>query len=163
MTNPKPIASLSPSLLARKGTARPAMRTQDLTETAQIEPTEDLGWNDMGGGTGLRPDRDAVPPVLIERGALETELEQRTVAATSVSLAAASRIGREAAQKTSGTKAAFTLRLDADRHLRLRLASAVTKTSSQNLVIQALDEFLRRLPEVDALVAQLPRAKPRKR
>lgn len=159
MTQPKPMASLSPSLLARKGTARPAMRSQDVTGADQDELGEDLGWNDMGGG----PDRDGVPAVLVERGALETELEQRTVAATSVSLAAATRIGREAARKPSGTKAAFTLRLDADRHLRLRLASAVTKTSSQNLVIQALDEFLRRLPEVDALVAQLPRAKPRKR
>lgn len=159
MPQTKPMASLSPSLLARKGTARPAMRAQDLTGAAQTEPGEDLGWNDMGGGS----DHNIVPAVLIERGALETELEQRTVAATSVSLAAATRIGREAARKPSGTKAAFTLRLDADRHLRLRLASAVTKTSSQTLVIQALDDFLRRLPEVDVLVAQLPRAKPRKR
>ncbi|WP_332798650.1 hypothetical protein [Sphingomonas sp. PB2P12] len=125
----------------------------------QTETGEDLGWNDMGA----EPDRDGVPPVLIERDALESELEQRTLATTSVSLAAATRIGREAAAKTRDTKAAFTLRLDADRHLKLRLASAVTRSSSQQLVIQALDDFLRRLPEVDALVAQLPRAKPRKR
>ena len=159
MTQPKPMASLSPSLLARKGTARPAMRPQDVIGAAQADVGEDLGWNDLGEG----PDRDGMPSVLIERDALATELEQRTVAVTPVSLAAASRIGREAAAKTRVTKAAFTLRLDADRHLKLRLASAVTKTSSQQLVIQALDEFLRRLPEVDALVAQLPRAKPRKR
>lgn len=159
MTQSKPLASLSPSLLARKGSARPAMRSQDLSDPVHPETGEDLGWNDMG----VEPDRDGVPPVLIEREALASELEQRTLATTSVSLAAATRIGREAAAKTHGAKAAFTLRLDADRHLKLRLASAVTKTSSQQLVIQALDDFLRRLPEVDALVAQLPRAKPRKR
>ncbi|WP_235188238.1 hypothetical protein [Sphingomonas sp. FUKUSWIS1] len=116
---PKPLGSLSASLLARKGDARPAMRPLALG-TATAEPVED----------------DA--------------------ASASVTLATARRIARESAARTRNGKAAFTLRLDSDRHVRLRLASAMTRHSSQHLVTLALDAFLQNLPEVDALVAQLP-------
>jgi hypothetical protein len=51
----------------------------------------------------------------------------------------------------SKAKAAFTLRLDAERHLKLRLACAVTHRSAQQLVTEALDQFLSALPELDAL------------
>ena len=53
-------------------------------------------------------------------------------------------------------KAAFTLRLDPDRHLRLRLASAVSHRSAQQLVCEALDRFLESLPEVEAMASRLP-------
>ena len=52
-------------------------------------------------------------------------------------------------------KAAFTLRLDPDRHLKLRLASAVSHRSCQHLVTEALDQFLDSFGEVDALARQL--------
>jgi predicted HicB family RNase H-like nuclease len=39
-------------------------------------------------------------------------------------------------------KAAFTLRLDPERHLRLRLLSAYSNRSSQQLVLEALDRLL---------------------
>ena len=151
MAQPKPRAALSSSLLARKGDARPAMRPQDLNAPAD-EASDDLGWNDMGA---------QMPSVLIEREAFKVEIE-RPVAVASVSNATAARIGRETLAKTKGAKAAFTLRLDTDRHLRLRLASAVTGSSSQRLVTLALDAFLQTLPEVDALVAQLPPATPKR-
>ena len=53
MNDPKPLASLGPSLLARKGTAKPAMRPQApgftaATTKAAAQSLEDLGWNDMG-------------------------------------------------------------------------------------------------------------------
>jgi predicted DNA-binding protein len=57
--------------------------------------------------------------------------------------------------KAEKSKAAFTLRLDNDRHLRLRLASAVTNRSAQHLVTEALDAFLESLTDVDALANQL--------
>lgn len=44
----------------------------------------------------------------------------------------------------SKAKAAFTLRLNPDRHLRLRLCAAVSHRSAQMIVTQALDEFLDR-------------------
>ena len=46
----------------------------------------------------------------------------------------------------SKTKAAFTLRLDTERHLRLRLVCAVNHRSAQQIVTLALDEFLARQP-----------------
>jgi len=52
MTDPKPFASLSPSLLARKGAARPAMRPQVVPlrqfNDSTARQIDDLGWNDMG-------------------------------------------------------------------------------------------------------------------
>ena len=56
-------------------------------------------------------------------------------------------------------KAAFTLRLDSDRHLRLRLACAVSGRSAQQIVARALDEALASIPEIEALASQVP-AKP---
>jgi hypothetical protein len=53
-------------------------------------------------------------------------------------------------------KTAFTLRLDAERHLRLRLACAVTGRSAQQIVTGALDEFLASLPELTAMAEQVP-------
>ncbi|MEG3147749.1 hypothetical protein U1839_24125 [Sphingomonas sp. RT2P30] len=80
----------------------------------------------------------------------------------SVSVATATRLDRETAAKTKHGKAAFTLRLDHDRHLRLRIASALCHRSAQNLVTEALDAFLHSLPEVGALVSQLPPPKARR-
>lgn len=54
-------------------------------------------------------------------------------------------------------RAAFTLRLDARRHLKLRLASTIKNRSAQQLVTQALDKFLAEIPEIEALAAQVQR------
>ncbi|HEX8125805.1 MAG TPA: hypothetical protein VF548_09510 [Allosphingosinicella sp.] len=48
-------------------------------------------------------------------------------------------------------KAAFTLRLDPQRHLKLRLACALSRRSAQQLVTEALDDFLDSMPELEAL------------
>ncbi len=61
---------------------------------------------------------------------------------------------RERAQGKA--KAAFTLRLDPDRHLKLRLACAVAGRSAQQIVTEALDEFLASRPELDALASHVP-------
>ena len=172
MGQPKPLASLSSGLLARKGGARPAMRPQAFTPAAQPgQALDDLGWNDMGGGAPApepvqpeaRPAPAAplavepapVPQVLVEREALAHGIEA-PAAVRPVSVATATRLRRETAH---ATKSAFTLRLDETRHLRLRLASALTNKSAQALVTAALDQFLASIPDVDALVAQLPPAK----
>jgi len=54
-------------------------------------------------------------------------------------------------------KAAFTLRLDPDRHLKLRLACAVDGRSAQMLVTQALDKLLADMPELDAMAVKAKR------
>ena len=58
-----------------------------------------------------------------------------------------------------GSKAAFTLRIDPERHLRLRLASAVTRRSAQVILIEALDTYLKSLPDIDALAHQAAQKK----
>lgn len=55
-----------------------------------------------------------------------------------------------------GKKAAFTLRLDPERHLRLRLACAVTGRSAQQIVVDALDRALAAIPEIEALAERVP-------
>lgn len=177
----KPAASLSSGLLARKGQARPAMRSQGFGGFNGGQGIEDLGWNDMGTNEAPAPAPAAAAPVApvvapvpapapvaapnVAAGPVPTVLVQREMlsaqiaspeAVKSVSVATATRIRRETQH---GGKAAFTLRVDADRHLRLRLASAITNRSAQDLVTEALDALLGAVPEVEALVAQLPRAK----
>ena len=175
----KPLASLSSQLLARKGQARPAMRSQAFGGFGVApQAGDDLGWNDMGGSEPVsaavpvpapvlapvpRPAPgpvaargvEPVPTVLVQRELLEAQMVSPE-AKKSVSVATATRIRRETQH---GGKAAFTLRVDADRHLRLRLASAITNRSAQDLVTEALDALLGAVPEVEALVAQLPVAK----
>ena len=57
MADPKPFASLSSGLLARKGAARPAMRPQGFGAQSGAG-LEDLGWNDMG----FEPPKASDPP-----------------------------------------------------------------------------------------------------
>lgn len=145
MAQPKPLASLSSGLLARPGHAKPAMRPQPFAQTS----VEDLGWNDMG--LAALSASQVVPAVLAERAKLAD-----AVVPSATPRKAAAPTARAA---TAGArKAAFTLRLEADRHLRLRLASAVAGRSSQQLLIEALDAFLNTQPEVETLARQVPAA-----
>ncbi|WP_338426052.1 hypothetical protein [Sphingopyxis kveilinensis] len=215
MGEPKPLASLSAGLLARKGGARPAMRRQPLgSGPAPMNSMgyDDLGWNDMGydvdpdqsgeparmldlkplltgsvlahnveaehavdasegheliagsldvdhGAEPLADHQPEVPEVvrqqesLIERvAAVARKVEARPEPAPKKEKAPRALRARE--------KAAFTLRLDAERHLRLRLASAVTNRSSQVILTDLLDEYLASLPEIDAMASRLPAARP---
>jgi hypothetical protein len=63
---------------------------------------------------------------------------------------------RPVAAAAPGKKSAFTLRVDAERHFRLRLATAVTGRSAQQLVTEALDLLLASLPEVESLAERVP-------
>jgi hypothetical protein len=57
----------------------------------------------------------------------------------------------------SKAKAAFTLRLEPERHLKLRLACAVDGRSAQQIVTDALDQFLAEVPELEALAQKAKR------
>jgi len=52
-------------------------------------------------------------------------------------------------------KAAFTLRLDPERHLRLRLLSAVSNRSAQHLMIEALDLLIDRNDALEDLAGRV--------
>lgn len=133
----KPLAALTSGLLARKGTAKPAMRPQGFGSFGARQ--EDLGWNDMGYETPQPAAIPEPPAIVVQQQQLVERVEAK----------AAPRAVRGASDK-----AAFTLRLNADRHLRLRLASAVRRQSSQKLVTEALDALLAQVPGLDALAEQ---------
>ena len=206
MGEPKPIASLSGILLARKGLARPAMRRPSMLSSNVNAATsqDDLGWNDMGydvdpdpttpmdydhGFHGANPLAAAVPEVKHQQDrladALFADLEPQagsdSLVDTPESVADApalvavtpepvtrpiSRRGgtdaprsRARAKPGSKEKAAFTLRLDSERHLKLRLACAVRHQSAQQLVTDALDALLTSMPEIGHLASHVPAKK----
>lgn len=149
MAEPKPIASLGPRLLARKGGARPAMRSQ--ASVLQM-PQDDLGWNDMGHD---HEQMGEVVPIGPEASLVshvpEVVHQQRRVANT-----------YEAERRSAlaeGRRAAFTLRVDAERHLKLRLACTIKGRSAQQLVTDALDALLGDLPEINELAASVARSR----
>lgn len=182
MSEPKPFASLSSGLLARKGAAKPAMRPQGFTHIGN--DIEDLGWNDMGQSPGagdfgqihalpaehvpssiaaLTPAPRAPadePAVLEQQRKLESSFPEETspieLVESSPVVELPSRERKPKADVRAKDKTAFTLRLDGDRHLKLRLACAVMGRSAQQIVTEALDEFLNSLPEIDALASRVP-------
>ena len=246
MAEPKPFASLSSGLLARKGAARPAMRPQGFGQMGA--GLDDLGWNDMGfeppkptlapapdadhdafgevvpahphNLAGLTPvespvhkqqaeitgrlsayspedageededfdetaelyeasEVDEASQAFESAEAYEAEqpeaedteaepLELRSVAepeafvappaaVATVRAPAPRRPRTPRAAPGSKDKAAFTLRLDADRHLKLRLACAIGGRSAQMLVTEALDQLLALMPELDAMAEKAKR------
>ena len=206
MNEPKPIASLSSGLLARKGAARPAMRPQGFGQVGGN--LEDLGWNDMGfeppkaavaprdeshdafgedivehpravHPTGLTPVQSPVHDQQAEivhrfNGAEAEESEEEidetvervepdehaeaAVVIPPVAVAEpARRMPKPRSAPGSKGKAAFTLRLDPERHLKLRLACAMGGRSAQQLVTDALDRFLEAMPELDAMATKAKR------
>lgn len=147
MADLKPIASLGPRLLARKGGARPAMRSQASILQFQHD-SEDLGWNDMGHDP--EPIAEVVPigtDTSFTAHLPEVVRQQRQMASRYE--------GERRSALADGRRAAFTLRVDADRHLKLRLACTIRGRSAQQLVTEALDALLDSLPEVSDLAAQV--------
>lgn len=63
----------------------------------------------------------------------------------------ASRINRKALPQRSaaseGRRAAVTLRLDAERHFRLKMAGLMLNRSAQVIMTEALDKYLSEMPE----------------
>lgn len=153
MNEPKPLASLSPALLARKGQARPAMRPQTYT------PLEDLGWNDMGREVGGSPVIAPMPEVARRQAQTAEQFAAAMPGHAAPDDGVASLMAVTSRAGGQG-KAAFTLRLDADRHYRLRLACALRRRSAQRIVIDVLDAFLETVPGLDTLAGAVPVAAP---
>ena len=226
-TDPKPFASLSSGLLARKGAARPAMRPQGFGAQSGAG-LDDLGWNDMGFeppkpaeaprdpehdafGEELAPhplrnplaaltpvgspvhdqqaeiadrlttgdedeeafdedydetaelvDGEELPPVVLMPETVEPVPAAAPAPAPAPAPMPTALVAKPRRSPTprsaSGTKgkAAFTLRLDPERHLKLRLACAVTGRSAQLLVTDALDRLLAEMPELDSMAERAP-------
>jgi hypothetical protein len=120
---------------------------EELDETAEI----------------YEPDVEQAAPIEITARETEAESEEavaRVIPAPPVAVVrpVARRAPAQRSAAGSKDKAAFTLRLDKERHLKLRLACAVQGRSAQQLVTQALDELLAGIPELDSLAERAPRA-----
>ena len=103
---------------------------------------------------------DAAPVAQAEPEAeIEAELEPAPVVVipNRTSAVAPARSRRPRAAPGSKGKAAFTLRLDPSRHLKLRLACAVDGRSAQQIVTDALDQLLDGMPELDSMAERAPR------
>jgi hypothetical protein len=217
-------ASLGPTLLARKGGAKPAMRPQVaplVADQAAVpeEALEDLGWNDMGheDGANIVPisadvvadEFTANPGPVVRRQ--QRRLEERVLADAAMTgpddcdeeydedeapvygeayldsdetdedeseeaafapapapapvpapapapvPAPAPQPVRLSAAAAAARRAAFTLRLDADRHLKLRLAATMQGVSAQALVTEALDRLLAEYDDLDVIANHLKR------
>lgn len=150
----KPAAALTSGLLARKGAARPAMRRQSTSAVnAYMSPSaDDLGWNDLG---------DAVPesssPVARAIANIQVALDKGSSIRPPIAPPSANVLqlfdasGGPEPAPALGRKSAFTLRIDDERHLRLRLLSAVSNRSAQQLLIAALDALITAHPDIEAL------------
>ena len=159
-------ASLSPALLARKGGAKPAMRPQNTAgatdgKTAEAN-LEDLGWNDMGEDEAPHSARVVrMAPSAADSTSVATAASpvRATIDRIAARLEAPAPLRSSPARKVANDarRAAFTLRLDQERHLKLRLACTVRGRSAQQLVTDALDSLLAQMPEIDSLAAQVLR------
>jgi hypothetical protein len=98
-------------------------------------------------------------PDLAEPDEIDKPIVEEEAAAVTVTTAVRPprRAPRARSAPGSKSKAAFTLRLDPDRHLKLRLACAVDGRSAQQLVTDALDQMLERVPDLDGLAAKAKR------
>ena len=125
---------------------------EDYDETAELYdgPPPELNAFESDGG-------DVVPMPMRKPMAIAAPVAQ-PVAQPVAPRIVASRAPTPRAAAGSKAKAAFTLRLDKDRHLKLRLACAVTGRSAQQLVTDALDQLLADMPELDGMARNAPSA-----
>ena len=124
MLDPKPAASLSGSLLVRKGEARPAA-----APGLVLDPIEGAASRKVI--TLPRP--DATKPAIIEVKSADSHDAVPTQGAARPKAAPAQRGQR---------RVAFTFRLDPERHLNLRVVAIFRRTSAQKILEEALDRYL---------------------
>jgi hypothetical protein len=103
-------ASLTSSLMARKGTAGPSRLEEDEIEQHNGRPTP--------------------------------RLVSSTPVAANKSASKSAPAKPKKASDTAADKRRFTLRLNEDQHIRMRLASVHLHMSAQQMVMQALDQYL---------------------
>jgi hypothetical protein len=141
-----------------------------LARQPEEDEHDDLGWNDMGHDIGdsaddapsaeivqLQPEHATQPePGHKPEPSHKPEIvrQQRNLARRVTAPVAAGPAERHSAL-ADGRRAAFTLRVDSERHLKLRLACTVKGRSAQQLVTEALDKLLEDLPDLADLAERV--------
>ncbi|GAB4151014.1 MAG: hypothetical protein Tsb0016_22980 [Sphingomonadales bacterium] len=144
--NSFPAASLTSALLARKGAASPARTNSGGYDALAQDLAHDLAAN-----RPVRHQAAAAPvagtyaaPAVIDTAAAvaaEDAPSPQDAAMVEAPPAPEKPVKPRAASGSRG-KAAMTVRLDAERHFKLRLLSAHINRSSQQILIDALDQYL---------------------
>jgi Ser/Thr protein kinase RdoA (MazF antagonist) len=122
---------------------------------ATARQLEDPGYNDFGD------DEEPHQAEVFQINPGQTAASPQTPEVVRHREEAAARLAKSARPRRSaqsqGRNAAFTLRLDAQRHLMLRLACTLEGRSAQQLVTEMLDGLIAELPDVAALAGKAPR------
>jgi len=121
---------------------------EEFDETAELYEPEAEADSQAEAEAGVEPEEAPAPsfpsaPIMVPIASVPSPAPRRAP--------------RPRSATGSKGKAAFTLRLDPSRHLKLRLACAVDGRSAQQLVTDALDQLLDRMPELDAMAAKAKR------
>ena len=131
---------------------------------AESEEAEDAGEDEIGETAELyepdfEPELESDSDEADELPVMTPVLAKPVIQTLRVPTAAPAprRAPRARSAPGSKGKAAFTLRLDPERHLKLRLACAVDGRSAQQLVTDALDHLLERMPDIDGLAQKAKR------
>jgi outer membrane biosynthesis protein TonB len=149
---PSSIEALTPAPGGRSHSEPPAVVEQQRELQARMAPEpepEIVTEPEPEPEAQAQPEPEAGPEPEAET---QPVVEARVVKLPSVRRKVAPRASAVAVR----AKAAFTLRLDPERHLKLRLACALTRRSAQQLVTEALDDFLDSRPELEALAGHVP-------
>ena len=169
---PSSIEALTPAPGGRAHAEPPAVVEQQRELEARLTPPEP----DLVPEAGPEPDMEieapeaeaapefeaeaaefAAPEFEAEAAEPEPEPKVRALSEARVVKLPSSRVMPARAPAAAvRAKAAFTLRLEPERHLKLRLACALSRRSAQQLVTEALDDFLNSLPELEALSGHMP-------
>jgi hypothetical protein len=150
-------ASLSSGLVVRGGVRRLDQRSRLVPSRQHPADECDVAENvahDTGESRAAvevqRPAAPVVPPLLEPTKAIPLPVQNDAApAAEKANEATAKRAPR---RKAKCTAASITIRLDPDRHLSLRLLSAIENRSAQRLLLEALDRKLGEIAGLDELV-----------
>jgi hypothetical protein len=137
-----------------RGSPRPGVRSMHEELAARLAEQNESDYVVSKGKAKLKSGADAKPAASEPRpsDAKVTKLPTAAEPATGPEIEATDQAGED------GRRAAFTLRLDTKRHLKLRLASTIRNRSAQQLVTEALDRFLRDIPEIELLARNIQRS-----
>lgn len=120
------------------------------------EAAAQLAQNARAIANADAPETELKPQVVRQREEIAAKLKQPEPVLSPAAPKKKPSVARNT-EPDDARRAAFTLRLDGDRHLKLRLACTIRNRSAQQVVTEALDRLLGNMPELEALFAQVKR------
>ncbi len=135
---------------------------ESLKHHAGLSPLPAASVHAFDSGRAIEtPEPAGEPPVVEQQRRVEAAMVAPVVAKAPAQALEPSATAERRPRAAVGARGrfAFTLRLDNQRHLMLRLASATSNRSAQQIVVALLDEYFAHQPTVSALAQQASSAK----